>query len=73
MTVNLSDNLIESLRKLADAQGRDMNVIVDEAVREYLVASSITDVTPEQVAATQLGLIPELGGVEPYEPDTKGQ
>lgn len=72
MTVHLSDNLLESLRKLADAQGREMDVIVDEAVREYLVASSITDVTPEEIAATQLGLIPELEGIEPYNASDEG-
>lgn len=72
MTVHLSDNLLESLRKLADAQGREMDVIVDEAVREYLVASSITDVTPEEIAATQLELIPELEGMEPYHVNDEG-
>lgn len=72
MTVHLSDNLLESLRKLADAQGREMDVIVDEAVREYLVASSITDVTPEEIAATQLELIPELERMEPYRVNDEG-
>lgn len=72
MTVHLSDNLLESLRKLADAQGREMDVIVDEAVREYLVASSITDVTPEEIAATQLELIPELERMEPYHVNDEG-
>jgi predicted transcriptional regulator len=69
MTVHLSDNLVASLQKLADVQGRDLSLIVDEAVREYLVASSITDLTPEQVAETQLRLTPELERLDPYNID----
>ena len=73
MTVHLSDNLVASLQKLADVQGRDLSLIVDEAVREYLVASSITDLTPEQVAEKQLRLTPELERLDPYNIIDEGQ
>ena len=60
MTIDLTPELESELRRLAHELGRDVDSIVAEAIRQYVVASAITDVTPEEVAQTQELLITEL-------------
>lgn len=59
MTVDISQDLFEALRKQAQAEGREFAEIVNDAVREYLVAASITDVSAEQIGETQLAMTHE--------------
>ena len=59
MTVDLSESLAGALRRLAAAQGRDLDALVGDAVREYLETASITDVDTGDVAATQMNLMGE--------------
>ena len=63
MTVELSGRVEEQLRDLARRQGRDIRVLVEEAVQEYLVAAAITDLNPAEVAESQVALLSELRGV----------
>ena len=60
MTVDLSTPLEEELRRLAGVSGKDVEALVKEAVRQYLDAAAITDVSSEDVAATQASLVSEL-------------
>jgi len=60
MVVELAGNVEEQLQELAERQGRDVSVLVEEAVREYLIAAAITDLAAEEVAATQDALVGEL-------------
>jgi hypothetical protein len=50
----------ERLRDLAAKQGRDVGVLVEDAVRDYLEAAAITDLGPADAAETQIALISEL-------------
>lgn len=63
--VEVSTNLIEALRRLASEQGRDIDSLVEEAVRDYLQAAAITDVDPSEVGQTQIQLAPELAELPP--------
>lgn len=63
MTIDLPSTVEEQLRDLAVKQGRELGVIVEEAIRTYVEATAITDLDPEDVAETQLALIGELRGV----------
>ena len=60
MTIDLSTPLEEELRRVAGSCGKDVGVLVEEAVRQYLDAAAITDVSSEDVAATQASLVSEL-------------
>ncbi len=60
MTIDLSTSLEEELRRLAGVSGKDVDALVGEAVRQYLDATAITDVSSDDVAATQASLIGEL-------------
>ncbi|HEV7667366.1 MAG TPA: ribbon-helix-helix protein, CopG family [Thermoanaerobaculia bacterium] len=63
MTIELPADIEESLRDLAARQGRDISVLVEEVVREYVEAAQITDLTSAEVAETQLALLSELKGI----------
>jgi len=63
MTIDLSTPLAEELRRLAGVSGKDVETLVGEAVRQYLDAASITDVSSDDVAATQASLVSELGRI----------
>ncbi|MDM8007474.1 MAG: ribbon-helix-helix protein, CopG family [Phycisphaerae bacterium] len=56
MTVHLSECLEDELRRLATLRGQGIDAIVEEAVRQYLDAVAITDVTDTDLAATQIKL-----------------
>jgi len=68
MTIELSAHVEEELRDLASRQGRDIGVLLEEAVREYLEAAAITDLNAAEVAESQVALLGELRGV----PEWKG-
>ena len=63
MTIELIGNVEEQLRDLAVRQGRDIGALVEEAVREYIVTASITDLDGSEVAHTQTALLDELRGI----------
>ena len=63
MTIDLSTPLEEELRRVAGLWGKDVEVLVEEAVRQYLDAAAITDVSSDDVAATQASLLGELGRI----------
>lgn len=60
MDIELTAATEAQLRALAARTGRDVQVLVDEAVRLYVESLAITDLEPEQVAETQTCLIPEV-------------
>jgi hypothetical protein len=63
MTIDLSTPLEEELRRVAGLWGKNVEVLVEEAVRQYLDAAAITDVSSDDVAATQASLLSELGRI----------
>lgn len=66
MVVNLTHNIELQLRRLAEQQGRPLADLLEDAVREYIAAAAITDLTQEQVAETQMALSGELDPLPPY-------
>lgn len=64
MTVELSSSIERELRNLAIVQSRDIGELQEEAVRQYLDASSITDLDPAQIGEAQVALARELRGIE---------
>jgi hypothetical protein len=60
MTIELTGRVEEQLRDLAGKQGRDIGVLVEEAVQDYLDAAAITDLDSSAVAETQMALLGEL-------------
>jgi predicted transcriptional regulator len=60
MTIELQGSIEEQLRDLATRQGRQLGVLVEEAIREYLEAASITDLDASEVAEAQVTLAAEL-------------
>ena len=67
MSIQLRQNVEEQIRKLAKKQGRDVGVLVEEAVRLYLDAAAIGDLDSDDVAKAQTALLSEL----PEIPDWK--
>ena len=66
MTVELPKKIEEDLRILAERLGRSIEILLKEAVEQYLETSAITDTTPEEVAATQETLLGELTGISEW-------
>jgi hypothetical protein len=62
MTIELPSILESELRSLAGMSGKDVGILVEEAVRQYLDAASIADIHPSDLSATQELLVPELPG-----------
>ncbi len=60
MTVHLSGCLEDELRRLARLRGQGVDAIVEEAVRHYLDAMAITDVTDADLATAQIKLVDEM-------------
>ncbi len=56
MTIELPASVEEQLRDLAARQGREIRALVEEAIRQYLEWSTITDVDASDVAETQSAL-----------------
>ncbi len=63
MTIELSAIVERELRDLAVTQSRDVGEIVEEAVRQYLEASAITDLGVSDIAEAQVKLLRELQDV----------
>jgi len=57
MTVEFSAQVEKELHDLAERQGRKVQEIVEEAVREYLEAVAITDLASEEIEEAQVKLI----------------
>lgn len=57
MTVELSAQVQKELHDLAETQQRNVDEIVEEALRQYLQAAAITDLTSEEIAEAQVKLI----------------
>jgi predicted transcriptional regulator len=67
VSIELSSGVEEQLRTLAERQGRDVRVLVEEAIRLYLEAAAITDLEANDVAEAQTAMLDEL----PHIPDWK--
>ncbi len=63
MTIELPGSVEERLRNLAQAQGRDVHALVEEAVQLFLEAAAITDLADGDVAESQEALVKELAEV----------
>ena len=62
-SIELPASVEKELRNLAVTQKRDIQELVEDAVRLYLEVAAITDLTVEEVGETQLALIGELRGI----------
>ena len=60
MSIHISREIEEQLRRLAQARGADVDSLAQEAVQQYLIAAATTDLTPEEIAEAQARLAPEL-------------
>lgn len=60
--VNLvpSPSLLERLRAIAAERGVDAQRLLDEAIEQFVVAASITDVSGEDIAGAQEEMMSEL-------------
>jgi predicted transcriptional regulator len=67
VTVELPKKVEDDLRVLAQRQGRSIDVLLEEAIEQYLEAAAITDTTPDEIAATQEALLGELPAMEEWE------
>jgi predicted DNA-binding protein len=63
MTIELPGTLEERLQDLAARQGREIGVLVEEAIEEYLEAAAITDLDATEISEAQMALMGELGGI----------
>lgn len=60
MAVELTGKVETHLRDLASKQGRSVDTLVEEAVRDYLDTAAITDLAPDAAAEAQMALVGEL-------------
>ena len=67
VSIELPGSVEQQLRTLAENQGRDLGVLVEEAVRQYLEAAAITDLDAHEVPDAHAALLAEL----PHIPDWK--
>jgi len=67
MRVELPAQVEEELHDLAVQQGRGVEQVVEEAVRQYLEAAAITDLSADDVAATQVALVGEMREISSWE------
>ena len=63
MTIELHHTVEEQLRDLAARQGREIRLLLDEAIRQYLESAPITDLDAAEVAEAQSALLGELADV----------
>jgi len=63
MTIELPASVEKELRSLAVTQSRDIDELVEEAVRQYLEAAAITDLDGAEIAEAQVTLAGELRGI----------
>ena len=69
MTVHLSGSLEGELERLARLRGKGVEALVEEAVRQYIEAAAITDVSPEDLAQTQAAMAGELEALSAWPQD----
>lgn len=69
MTIELPTRIEKELRELAVVQSRDIDELVEEAIRQYLEAAAITDLDPAEVAEAQVKLASELRDVQEWKDD----
>ena len=69
VSIDLPGSVEEQLRTLAAEQGRDIRALVEEAIRQYLEGTAITEVDVNDIAEAQTALLPEL----PDLPDWKAR
>lgn len=69
MSIDLPGSVEEQLRILAAKQGRDVPTLVEEAIRQYLEATAITDVESNELADTQAALLAELPHISDWKAD----
>lgn len=67
MTVHLSSTVERILSALAARTGRDVNAVVEDAVRQYLASANFGDMEPDAIARVQMDLLSELGMTEPWD------
>ncbi|MBI2433227.1 MAG: ribbon-helix-helix protein, CopG family [Candidatus Hydrogenedentes bacterium] len=60
MTIELPDSLVDQLQSAASTQGRDIRALVEEAVRDYLEWTAVTETTGEEVGESQVAMLGEL-------------
>lgn len=63
MTIELPSSLEAQLQDLAQKEGRNIGILVEEAVRQYLEAMAITDLGPDDIAEVQVALASELPSI----------
>lgn len=66
MVIQLPLGVEEQLRNLAEERGEAIDALVEDAVREYLVAASTTDLEAGDLGETQIALMGELRGIEEW-------
>lgn len=66
MTIELSTTIEKQVRLLARKQRKAVRAVIEDAVRLYVEAASITDLEPHEVAATQEALAAELPRLAPW-------
>ena len=67
MTIDISNSIEQQLRGIAQREGRDVGAVLEEAIRLYVEAASITDLDPDDVAETQVALAGDLSGIPSWE------
>ena len=70
MTIELATSMEKELKLLAALQHRDIRELIEEALRQYVEASSITDLDSFAVGETQAQLVGELRDFDAW-PDTQ--
>jgi len=63
MTIELPPGVEKELRSLAVTESRDIDELVEEAVRQYLETAAITDLDGAEIAEAQVTLAGELHGI----------
>jgi predicted transcriptional regulator len=66
VSIELTGTEEEQLRELAARTGRDVRLLAQEAIRQYVEALAIADLDPGQVAETQSALVAELPGISDW-------
>lgn len=66
MTIDLSSQLESELHILAGQSGKNVEALVQEAIRQYLDAAAITDLQAEDVGTAQEALLGEMGRCEEW-------
>ena len=60
MVIRIDDSVETELRRLATRLGRDVDDVAMEAIRTFILAESVVDLSPEELAQTQAALMQEL-------------